>query len=154
MKNIVLCAAALSLAAVTLTTGCVSSDSGEVFSRSETKTASRIVEGTVVEVREGKVEGTKSGVGAIAGGVLGGATGTTIGGGSGRTVATAVGAVAGAALGAIAEEKGTQKTALQITVKLDTGETIMVVQDKDVLFQVGERVRAVITGGATRIQKL
>lgn len=154
MKNIAHFAAALGLAALTIATGCVSSDSGEVFSRSETKTASQILYGTVTEVRQGKVEGTKSGIGAIAGGVLGGATGHTIGGGSGNVVATAVGAVAGAAIGAVAEEKGTQKTALQITVKLDNGQEIMVVQDKDVLFQVEERVRVIVTGGAYRIQKL
>ena len=34
------------------------------------------------------------------------------------------------------------------------GQEIMVVQDKDVLFQVEERVRVIVTGGAYRIQKL
>jgi outer membrane lipoprotein SlyB len=155
MKNIAHFAAALGLAALTIATGCVSSDSGEVFSRSETKTASQILYGTVTEVRQGKVEGTKSGVGAIAGGVLGGATGHTIGGGSGNVVATVGGALAGALIGNAVEKGVTGSKAVQVTVKLDTGKEIQVVQGTDIPFAVGQRVRVIYSpGGHSRVQPL
>ena len=87
-----------------LMSGCASSRSGTTFSRDEALRAQRTYFGVIETVKEGKIEGTKSPIGAIAGGVLGGVAGRTVGGGSGKDVATVGGALAGAAVGAIAEE--------------------------------------------------
>lgn len=148
-----LAAAALALSVYT---GCTESASGNVFSRDEARQAAEIYEGTVVDVREGKIEGSQSGIGGIGGAAMGGAVGSTIGGGSGNTVATVGGAVLGALVGNAVEKGVTGENALQITVKLDVnGKNIQVVQGKDIAFTVGQRVRVVTTpGGKSRVQPL
>ena len=140
---------------LTISAGCATDGGGATFSRDETRAAQSITEGTVVDVRAGKIEGKGSAVGAIAGGVLGAAAGHTIGGGSGKTVATAAGGVGGAALGSAAAKKFTEKDGLQITVKLDNGQTVVIVQDADVMFQPNQRVRVLTSNhGASRVQPL
>jgi outer membrane lipoprotein SlyB len=137
-----------------LLAGCVSSQSGEVYSRSQAQQAQSVQMGTVEFVKQVKVEGTKSGIGAVVGGIAGGVAGSTIGGGDGQKLATLGGALGGAAAGALAEEKLTDYDGLEITVKLDSGSAIVVVQKADVLFFVGERVRVITaTDGAVRVTK-
>ena len=104
-------------------------------------------------VQHVKIEGTKSRVGTVAGGAAGGAIGSTVGSGSGKTVATVLSAIAGGIAGSAAEEKLTRKDGLEITVKLDNGEVIAIVQEANEEFAVGERVR-VLTGpqGDTRVR--
>jgi outer membrane lipoprotein SlyB len=140
------------LAATALLAGCASSNSGEVYSRNQARRAQTVQMGAVQAVRSVQIEGTKSGVGAVGGGVAGGVVGSTIGGGKGSILAAVGGAALGAVGGAVAEEKLTKKNGLEITVKLDSGSIIAVVQEADVLFAIGERVR-VLTGsdGTTRV---
>ena len=122
-------------------TGCASSMSGDVYSRDQARKVHTTDSGTVTLVREVRIEGTKSAVGTIAGGILGAALGTTIGGGSGQVVATATGAVIGGLAGSAAEEGITRQNGLETTVELDSGESVVIVQAVDVLFEVGDRVR-------------
>lgn len=135
-------------------TGCVSSNSSEVYSRDQARKAHTVENGTVESVKEVLIEGTKTPVGAAAGGVAGGVLGSTIGRGTGRTLATVGGALAGAAGGALAEEAITKKKGLEIVVKKDSGETIVVVQEADVPIYPNDRVR-IIRGpdGTTRVSK-
>jgi outer membrane lipoprotein SlyB len=145
----------LSLAlACLLAAGCASSRSGEVYSRDQARKAQTVQMGTVQSVKAVKIEGTKSPVGALAGGAVGAGVGQAIGSGTGRVLATVVGAVGGAVAGSAVEEGVTQKDGLEITVKLDDGKVISVVQEADVPFQVGERVR-ILTGsdGTTRVSR-
>lgn len=143
------------MAAVTLyMTGCASSRSSEVYSRDQARQAHTVENGTVESVKEVLIEGTKTPVGGVAGGVAGGALGSTIGRGTGRTLATVAGALAGAAAGAAAEEGITSKKGLEIVVKKDNGETIVVVQEADVPIYPNDRVR-ILRGsdGTTRVSK-
>ena len=135
-------------------TGCVSSRSSEVYSRDQARQAHTVEAGTVESVKEVLIEGTKTPVGAAAGGIAGGVLGSTIGRGSGRALATVGGALLGAAGGAVAEESITSKKGLEIVVKKDSGETIVVVQEADVPIYPGDRVR-VLRGndGTTRVSK-
>ena len=71
--------------------------------------------------------------------------------GRGSAAAAVLGAVAGGLLGNIAEHKGTSKDALEITVKLDSGELRAIVQEADVDLQPGQRVRLLSSGGVTRV---
>jgi outer membrane lipoprotein SlyB len=139
------------LTAAALVSGCASSNSGDVYSRDQARTAQTVQMGTVQAVRSVQIEGTKSGIGTIGGGVAGGVLGSTIGGGKGSVLAAVGGAALGAVGGAVAEEKLTKKAGLEITVKLDSGSTIAVVQEADVMFSVGERVRVLTGGGTTRV---
>ncbi|MFC1531836.1 glycine zipper 2TM domain-containing protein [Thermodesulfobacteriota bacterium] len=136
-----------------MTSGCASSRSGQVYSRDHARKAHTIKLGTVEAVKQVSIEGTKSGVGAVAGGAIGGAVGSTIGSGSGKTVATVLGAVVGGVAGAATEDEVTKKDGLEITVELDNGDVIAVVQEADEPFIVGDRVR-VLTGpdGTTRVR--
>jgi outer membrane lipoprotein SlyB len=134
--------------------GCASSLSGDVYSRDEARKLQTFHEGEVVMVREVQVEGTRSGLGVIAGGILGAALGSTIGGGSGQTVATAVGAVAGGAAGGVAEEAATRQAGLEITVKLDNGDVVSIVQGADRQYEEGDRVNVLIRkDGSARVMQ-
>lgn len=133
---------------------CASSRSGEVYSRDQARKTHTVQFGTVELVKSVKIEGTKTPLGTLAGAAAGGALGSTIGSGSGKTVAVVLGAIAGGAAGSAVEEQATKKDGLEITVKLDNGKVISVVQEADIPFSVGERVR-ILKGpdGTTRVRK-
>jgi outer membrane lipoprotein SlyB len=134
--------------------GCASSRSGQVYSRDEARKVQTVENGTVVSVKKVLIEGTKTPIGTAAGGVTGGVLGHTVGSGSGRTVATVLGALAGAAAGTAAEEGITRKPGLEIVVEKDSGQTIVVVQEADAMFSVGDRVRIIAgSNGVTRVSK-
>lgn len=135
-------------------TGCVSSRSGQVYSRDHARQAQTVENGTVESVKQVQIEGTKTPVGTAAGGVAGAVLGSTVGKGSGRTVATVAGALAGAAAGTMAEEGITRKPGLEIVVNKDNGQTIVVVQEADVMISAGDRVRVITAAdGTTRVSK-
>ncbi len=135
-------------------TGCASSRSGQVYSRDQARQVQTVETGTVESVREVMIEGTKTPIGGAAGAVTGGVLGSTVGSGSGRTVATVIGALAGAAAGAVAEEGITRKQALEIVVRKDSGQTIVVVQEADVAILTGDRVRIITAAdGTTRVSR-
>jgi outer membrane lipoprotein SlyB len=141
--------------AVALITGmlcaCASSNSGNVYSRDEARKAQTVKTGIVESVRAVKLEGTKSPVGTIAGGAVGGIAGSAIGSGKGSAIAAVIGAVAGGLAGSAAEEAVTRKNALEITVKLDGGGLVAIVQEADEQFNAGDRVRIVENGGTSRV---
>lgn len=142
------------IASAGLLTSCASSRSGQVYSRDQARQEMRVNYGTVQSVRAVQIEGTKSGVGAVGGGVTGGVLGSMVGGGSGRLLGTVVGALGGAAGGALAEEAYTTKQGVEVTVELDTGEIVTVVQEADIQFSAGERVRVLrANDGSSRVQK-
>ena len=121
--------------------GCASRTSSNVYSREQAQRVQKVDEGEVVGVRPIEIEGSVSGLGALAGGILGYAVGGTIGEGSGEGVARAVGTIAGALLGSAAEENASHEGGQEITIKLDYGEVIAIVQTSAERFYVGERVR-------------
>lgn len=131
--------------------GCASSNSGSVYSRDEARRVQTVKTGIVESVRQVRLEGTKSPVGTAAGAVVGGVAGNQVGNGAGQAIATVIGAVVGGIAGAAAEEGITRKDALEITVKLDSGPLVAVVQEADVQFQPGDKVRLVESGGTTRV---
>lgn len=134
-----------------LLAACASSNSGSVYSRDEARKVQTVRTGVVESVRQVKLEGTKSPVGTIAGGAVGGIAGSSVGGGRGSAIATVIGAVAGGLLGSAAEEGVTRKDGVEITVKLDGGNMVAVVQEADDPFKAGERVRLLESNGTTRV---
>ncbi len=139
------------LVLISVLSGCVSSNSGSVYSRDEAKRVQTIKTGVVESVRTVKLDGTKSPVGTIAGGAIGGIAGSSIGGGRGSAIAAVIGAVAGGLAGSAAEEAVTRKDALEITIKVDGGGLIAIVQESDETFKAGDRVRIVEHGGTSRV---
>ncbi|HWT27941.1 MAG TPA: hypothetical protein VN084_00405, partial [Methylophilaceae bacterium] len=71
--------------------------------------------------------------------------------GAGQAIATVVGAIVGGIAGAAAEEGITRKDGIEITVKLDSGPLVAIVQEADEVFQPGEKVRLIESGGTTRV---
>ena len=110
--------------------GCAS-QSGDVYSRSQAQRQLSVFYGTILVVDTVTIEGSQTGLGTVSGGVIGGIAGNTVGGGHGRALATAVGAIGGALIGTAIEEGTTRKNGVEITVELDSGEVIAVVQEAD-----------------------
>ncbi len=140
------------IAASAFITGCASTSSGSVYSGGQARQEQTVRMGVVESVRQVTIEGSKSGVGTIAGGAIGGVAGSNIGGGSrGSAVGTILGAIAGGLAGNAIEEGATKKPGLEITVKLDNGELRAITQDADENFRPDERVRLLSAGGVTRV---
>lgn len=148
MKTISLLLAAAVLA------GCASSKSGDVYTRDQARHEMTVRRGVVESVRVVSLEGTKSPVGTAAGAVVGGVAGSAVGRGKGSIVGAVVGAVAGGLAGSAIEEGVTRKQALEITVDLDSGRSIVVVQEGTPdEFRAGDQVRVVSGGGDTRVTR-
>jgi outer membrane lipoprotein SlyB len=131
---------------------CATSNSGNVYSREDARKVQTVRMGVVEGIRQVKLEGTKSPVGTIAGAAVGGIAGSTVGGNDKVTaIATVIGAVAGAVAGAAIEEGITREDGIEITVKLDNGTLIAIVQEATEKFTPGERVRLIESNGNTRV---
>lgn len=134
--------------------GCASSLSGDTYSRGEARKVQNVEYAWVDAVKPVVIEGrSDSPLGAGAGAVVGGIAGSTVGGGKGRSIATVVGAIAGGIAGQKVEESATRKQGQEVTVTLESGRTISVVQevDSDGFFRPGERVRVLRQGSTARI---
>jgi len=134
--------------------GCASGLGGGTYERGEARRAMEVEMGTVESVRGVRLEGTKTPVGTIAGGAVGGIAGSSVGGGSGRNIAMVIGAVAGGLAGSAIEEGATRSNGVEVTVQLDSGRLIAVVQeDQGENFAPGQRVRLVKDGRTTRVTR-
>lgn len=127
------------------------SQSGSSYERSQTRGEQSIRLGVVESVRKVSIEGTKSGVGAVAGAAVGGLGASNVGGGKGSTVGAVVGAVLGGVAGNAIENATTRQDGLEITVRLENGQLLAVTQAADEVFRPGERVRIVSGSGVTRV---
>jgi outer membrane lipoprotein SlyB len=134
-----------------LLAACASSNSGSVYSRDDARKLQTVRTGVVESVRQVKLEGTKSPVGTIAGAAVGGVAGGSIGHGRGSAIAAVIGAVAGGIAGTAVEEGVTRKDALEITVKIDGGALVAIVQEDDEEFRAGDKVRLIELDGTTRV---
>jgi len=139
--------------AVMALSGCASSLSGSAYSRDQARVAQDVEYGRVEAVRVVAIEGTKSNIGSGAGAIAGGVAGAGISSGTTtRTVGALAGAIIGGMAGAAAEERLTRQDGLEITVRLDSGRTIAVVQAADLQFRPGDRVRVLYgRDGTTRV---
>lgn len=131
--------------------GCAN-DSAMVYSQNQMRQAQTVQIGTVVSVHNVKMEGSNNGLLTLGGAALGGLAGSHLGSGS---KANAAGAIVGALAGGYATDAAQKgmgtKNALEITVKLDSGRMISIVQDPDVQLVAGQRVRVLSGGGNDRV---
>ena len=144
----------LALAFALLLQGCASSLTGESYSRQEARRTQQVQYAWVESVTPVIIEGrTDSPLGAGAGAIIGGIAGSEVGGGKGKSIATVVGAVAGGIIGNKVEANATRKQGQEITLSLENGQMISVVQevDNNGFFQPGERVRVLRQGGTSRV---
>ena len=148
-RTLILAAAAFA----TVLTGCAPGLGGGTYSREQARREQTVRMGVVESVREVKLEGTRSGVGPAAGAVVGGVAGSTIGSGRGSAVAAVLGAVAGGVAGQAAEQGVTAKRGVEVTVKLDNGQMVAIMQEADETFRPGDRVRILSDGATSRVSR-
>lgn len=142
--------AAVLLAAVMLA-GCAEGLGGGSYTRDEARREQNVRLGVVESVRQVQIEGTRTIVGPAAGAVVGGIAGSTVGGGRGSDVAAVLGAVVGGVAGQAIEQGTTRRTGVEVTVKLDSGALVAIVQEADETFRAGDRVRILSDGRTSRV---
>lgn len=135
--------------------GCVTDPGGDNYSRGESRQVMEVQFATVESVRLVRLEGTRSPVGPFAGAVVGGVIGSSIGRGRvSSTIGAVIGSVAGGIGGGVLEESATRSQGVEITVELDNGGYLAVVQaDEGENFQPGDRVRLLGRGSAARVTR-
>ena len=150
-RTLTVLAVAASLFAVA---ACGSSQGSKTYSRREAQTQQQVYEGTVLRVEDVTIEGESTVLGAVGGGFLGYALGNAVGGGSGKKIARTGGAVGGAVAGSALEKKARSSAGLELEVELDNGDLLVVVQEKDDDFAVGDRVRVIrAPNGVVRVRQ-
>jgi outer membrane lipoprotein SlyB len=143
----------IALALTAALAGCATS-SPDVISRSEAQRMSTVVDATVLTVRPVVVDGSQSGMGAVAGGVVGGMAGGSVGGRRESTAIGVLGAVAGAVVGNAIERGATREESLEIMVQLRNGERRAIIQGKGAeTFNPGDAVILISTGSKVRVSR-
>lgn len=145
----------LALGALTLA-GCANTApySGNVYSGNQATAAQSVTYGTVTALRRVQIQADSRAGGLIGtggGAVIGGLLGNQVGGGSGRTLATAAGVIAGSLAGSKFEESANRIPAWEIEIRQDSGQSVIIVQQADQAFQVGQRVRIIGSGNSARV---
>ncbi len=121
--------------------GCQTGQGSKTYTRGQAQQSLRVYYATVLKVSEVQIQSQESGLGAVAGGIVGHKVGSTVGSGRGKTLAKTGGAVAGAAAGSAVEKAQGTKPGLEIEIEMDDGRIMVIVQEKDDEFAVGDRVR-------------
>jgi outer membrane lipoprotein SlyB len=152
-RGVVVAALAVSLS---LLAGCANqSASSSVYTYGQAQREQIVRTGTVTGVRPITIQTDRSsGAGVVGGGVLGGVAGNAVGGGTGRTIATVGGAILGALAGNAIENQVGRSSGLEVTVRLDNGETRVIAQEADTPLSVGQRVQVISGAGPTRVAPL
>ena len=143
------------LSAATVLGGCAQQGLyGTSYNRGQVGQAQTVQYGSVESVTPVQIEGRDDGVvGSGTGVIVGGIAGNQIGGGSGRTLATVVGAVAGGLIGQRVEKAATERQGQEITIRLDNGRVLSVVQEVEngQFFHPGDRIRVLGQGASLKV---
>jgi outer membrane lipoprotein SlyB len=138
------------------TSGCGSRKS---FSDCDIRSREGVYYGTVIDVAEVTVTEDPSFAGPVAGGAVGAIVGSQLGGlltsplsgNTGNLLLTAAGIVVGAEAGSDIQKR--RYRAMQITMELNNGKVLMVVQGFDEYFVRGDKVRILHMGeGRAKVQ--
>lgn len=146
-------ATATALSFVLLTSCSSTPQSSSSFGQSEVGRAQSVEWGQIENIRAVTITNDNRRIGTATGAVLGGIAGSTIGSG---TRANAAGAVAGAVAGGTVGNAvtGTSTNGVEITVRLDSGGSIAVVQPGSPAdYRTGDRVRVTSDGTTTRVSR-
>lgn len=120
--------------------GCTTSRSSNIYTEGQAMKAEDVEEGIVENVEPATIRKDGTIIGSAGGGILGGIAGSAAGGGKGKELFAVAGVIIGGLLGHFLEQGITDRDALKIVVKLNSGEKLVIVQEADVLFAPGERV--------------
>lgn len=135
---------AMAVSLVFIIVGCQPASQGsKVYKPGQAQTAQSVYYGTVLNVADVQIQHEESGAGTLGGAVVGGIVGSTIGKGRGNKLATTGGALAGAAAGSAAEQARAMRPGVEIELEMDDGQILVIVQEKDDEYAVGDRVRLI-----------
>jgi outer membrane lipoprotein SlyB len=144
----------LGVVAALALSACAPTMSGDTYRGHEAMRAQTVEMGVVESVRVVTIEAPQTGVGTVGGAALGGIAGSAIGGSSRANAAGAVaGAIVGGMVGSAVERDANRRQGIELTVKLDSGRMIAVVQEATETFRPGDRVRILSDGGHTRVTR-
>ncbi len=145
-------AAVVSVMTVSVTGCSTPSASAGVYTYGQAQSEQIVRLGTITDMRPVVIQKERSsGAGMIAGGALGGVAGSGVGGGVGRDLAIVGGAVLGALAGEKIEEQMGKTQGVELTIRLDNGETRVVAQADDQRLSVGQRVQVISGSGPVRV---
>lgn len=145
-----LCVISCSLIALS---ACSSSPtSSNVYSTNQAGVMQQVEFATVLGVRNIIIEKNSTETGQTAGGIIGAVAGSEVGKGKGRIVGGVVGAVAGSAIGSVIDRKAQAQPGIELTLKMDSGRTVAIVQLAGEAFHPGEKVKVLTTSnGQARV---
>ncbi len=144
-------ASALVVAGALVLGGCAYDAGGRDYRGYEVGAAQSVQFGVVDNVRDVRIDPHPTGVGAGGGAVLGAIAGSNVGGGTGQVAGAVGGAILGGLLGEHIEQSANERHGLEITVHLDSGRYVSIVQEADELFRPGDRVRVLRGRGRARV---
>lgn len=149
MKNLM--AAAAAIAAAALLGGCAHPAGSADYNAYEVRGEQSVRFGVVESVRPVRIQPRQTGVGSSAGAFIGGVAGSHAGRGSGQIVGAIGGAIIGSIVGHNVERASNEVPGIEVTVLLDSGKYIAVVQEADETFRGGDRVRILSGRNSTRV---
>ncbi|MDP3836434.1 MAG: hypothetical protein Q8Q82_20980 [Hydrogenophaga sp.] len=153
--NKLLIASTLALCALQLP-GCAwRSYADHVYTDADAQRAHSITMATVTAVRVVTIERATTGAGAAAGANVGVALGGFAGNGNGngQFAGAVLASVAGELAGRALESRAARLQGLEISMRLDDGQQIALVQAADVVFRKGDRVRVLSAEGKSRVTR-
>ena len=145
---------ALAASVLAVSAGCATNNGARDYRAGEERTVQNVSYGTVQSVRAVHVGEDSAPVGTIAGAAVGGILGSQVGHGAGSGVAAILGAVGGGLAGNAIEHRVADHEAQEITVHLDNGSTVAVVQDGPAELRPGDRVQVLSGPGGARVERV
>ena len=131
--------------------GCAYPYGGRDYRGYETMGEQSVRFGVVEAIRPVRIAPYETGVGTAGGAMLGGIAGSHVGGGSGQVAGAIGGAILGGIIGQGVERSANERPGVELTVLLDSGKYVAVVQPEDEPFRAGDRVRVLSGRGGTRV---
>ena len=131
--------------------GCAYHGGSSDYRAYETRGEQSVRFGVVESVRDVRIDARETGVGTTGGALLGGIAGSHVGGGSGQLAGAIGGAILGGIIGQGVERSANERRGVEVTVLLDSGKYISVVQEDDEPLRSGDRVRILSGRGSTRV---
>lgn len=116
------------------------------YSTAQAGQLQQVQTGIVIAMARVNIAPSSTGVGTLGGAAAGAIAGSSIGQGRGSEALGVLGALAGGIAGSAAEGRALAQAGYQITIRLDSGQTVAVTQAADVHVSVGQRVE-IIGGG-------
>lgn len=136
-----------------LTAGCSLPSKGPMVPATQAGQLQKSETGVILKVHDVTIEGQRTHLGSYGGGIIGGAAAVPPGGVSGRGDALAVAgaSVVGAIAGGAVEEYATRKRAQEITIRMDNGDEVTIVQEAPPDYMVGDHVQVIHSAAGARV---